>query len=122
MTKTVSLQTAIKLFERRARNIALHCVAKQDEWHFQTCQATGNRLEELAISNRHAATRGMPQISGHDAKRVTTAILAMRGVNQKKQKLIHQDDSLGLQRRPLAYTGLSRAWLKHFTNTKEVDD
>ena len=84
--KTVSLQTAMKQFKKRVRNVALHCTAKEDEWHFSTCQGRGNRLEELAIANRHVAIKGMPQLSEGDANRVTAAILAMRGVNQNKHR------------------------------------
>ena len=83
--------------------MALHCVAQQDEWQFQTCQARSNRLED-------------------DARTVTAAILAMRGVNQKKQKLIHQDGNLTLHRRPNAYKGLSRAWLRNYESVKDVED
>ena len=60
MAKTISLQSAMKTFKRRVRRIAMHCVLKEDERHFQTCQARSNRMEGLAISNRHAAIRGMP--------------------------------------------------------------
>ena len=109
MSKTIPLQTAITFF-KRTRMVALHCVAKQDEWHCQTCQARSNRLEELAISNRHAAIRGMPKMIEQDAKRVTAAILAMRGVNQRKQKLIHQDGNLRLHRRPPSHM---RAYQEH---------
>ena len=68
MAKTVSLQTAIKLFKKRLRKVALHCVTKQDEWFFQTCQARSNRMGDFAIPNRHAAIRGMPKLSEEDAK------------------------------------------------------
>ena len=100
----------------------MHCLTKQDEWHFQTCQARLNRMEQLAIANRHAAIKGMPKLSQEDARRVTAAILAMRGVNQRKQKQTHQDGNLKLHRRPLAYKGLSRAWLRNYSMAKEVDD
>ena len=79
-------------------------------------------MEQLAIANRHAAIKGMPKIKAIDAKRVTAAILAMRGVNQSKQKQTHQEGNLKLHRRPLAYKGLSRAWLRHFSIAKEDDD
>ena len=79
-------------------------------------------MEQLAIANRHAAIRGMTKMSQEDARKVTAAILAMRGVNQRRQKQKHQDGNLRLHRRPLAYKGLSRAWLRNFTMAKEGDD
>ena len=121
-TRTVSLQTAIKNFKRRTRKVALHCVRKEDEWNFHTCNARRNRLETIAISNKHAAIKGMPQMSDEDARRISSAILAMRGVNQRKKKQAHQDGNLKLHRRPLAYKGLSRAWLRNFTNIKDEED
>ena len=63
-------------FKRRVRRIAMHCVLKEVERHFQTCQARSNRVAGLAISNRHADIRGMPKLSEEDARRVTSAVLA----------------------------------------------
>ena len=79
-------------------------------------------MEQLAIANRRAARKGMPKLSQEDARRVTAAILAMRGVNQRKQKQIHQEGNLKLHRRTLAYKGLSRAWLRNYSMAKEADD
>ena len=39
LTKTISLQTAIKKFKRRARKVALHCMKKKEEWNIHTCDA-----------------------------------------------------------------------------------
>ena len=64
----------------------------------------------------------MPTINEEDARRVTSAVLAMRGVNQRMQKQSHQDGHLKLHRRPLAYKGLSRAWLRNYSMAKEADD
>ena len=107
--RAVSLQAAIKNFKRR--KVAMHCVKKEDEWNFRTCEARRSRLEAIAISNRHVAIKGMPQLSEEDARRISSAILAMRGVNQKKKKKkqAHQGRNLKLHQRPLAYKGLSRA-------------
>ena len=94
---------------------------KKEEWNIHTCDARKNRFETIAISNRHAAIKGMPKLSDQDARKVNSAILAMRGVNQKN-KQAHQEGKLKLHRRPLAYKGLSRAWLRNFVNIKEEDD
>ena len=122
MAKTLSLQTAIKQFKTRARKVAQHCIAKEDEWQLQPCEARKNRMEALAICNKHAGIKGMPRLNDQEAKRVTAAVLAMRGVNQKKQKLAHQEGNLKLHRRPMAYKGLSRAWLRNLTKASHQDD
>ena len=83
LTKTISRQTAIKKFKKRARRVALHCMKKKEEWNIHTCDARKNRLETIAISNKHAAIKGMPKLSDQDARKVNSAILAMRGVNHK---------------------------------------
>ena len=62
-------------------------------------------------------------MSEEDARRINSAILAMRGVNQKKKKKqAHQDENLKLHRRPLAYKGLSRAWPRRLAIVKDEDD
>ena len=79
-------------------------------------------MEELAISNKHAGVRGMPQLEEEEARKVTAAVLAMRGVSQRKQKQAHQERNLKLHRRPMAYKGLSRAWLRNFAKARHEDD
>ena len=63
----------------------------------------------------------MPEMTEHDARRATAAILAMRVGNQQKQQLIYQDGNLKLHRRPMAYKGLSRAWLRNYANAKDAE-
>ena len=43
---------------------------------------------------------------------LTQAILAMRGVNQQKHKEQHEEGSLKLQNRPMAYKGIETAWMR----------
>ena len=100
----------------------MHCTKKEDEWHLHTCEARSNRMEELAISNKHAGIKGMPRLEEEEARKVTAAVLAMRGVNQRKQKQVHQEGNLKLHRRPLAYKGLSRAWLRNLNKARQEDD
>jgi len=120
--KTLSLQIAIKQLKRRTRKVALHCIRKEEEWQLHTCEARRNRMEVLAISNKHAGVRGMPDLDGQEATSVTASVLAMRGVNQRKQKQAHQEGNLKLHRRPMAYKGLSRAWLRNLTKARREDD
>ena len=36
MAKIVPLQNVLKLFKKRVRRIAMHCIEKREEWHFET--------------------------------------------------------------------------------------
>ena len=86
LAKSQTLQSSMKEFKKRVRQISKHCVKVEDEWRFHTCQGRTNRMNELAICNRHAAIRGMPATEEEEeAQMITKAVLAMRGVDQKKQ-------------------------------------
>ena len=85
MAKTLSLQTAIKQFKRRTRKVAMRCTQKEEDWHLQTCEGRRNRMEELAISNKHAGVRGIPQLDEEQSKTVTSAVFAMRGDGSKSR-------------------------------------
>ena len=73
-------------------------------------------MDKLAISNKHPSIRGMPKFEEQEARSVTAA------VNQRKQKQAHQDGNLRLHRRPMAYKGLSRAWLRNLAKARREDD
>ena len=60
-------------------------------------------------------------LSDIDAKLVTKAILAMRGVNQKKHRIQHEEGSLELQIRPMAYKGTSIAWMRNMNLRMQED-
>ena len=60
-----------------------------------------NRLQGLAISNKHAVMNGTPIIEEKDARIIVKAILAMRWVNQKKHKMLHEEGHLKLIPRPM---------------------
>ena len=88
------------------------CVEEGDEEQLATSYSQKNRLKPLGIMNKHAAIKGMPVLGDEDAKMITQAILAMRGVNQKKQKQLHEEGSLKLQERVLASKGTATAWMR----------
>ena len=44
---------------------------------------------------------------------LTQAILAMRGINQRKHKEQHEEGNLKLQLRPMAYKGTETAWMRN---------
>ena len=80
--KAETLQTAIASFKKRVRKITKQCTKEEDELYTSVSHARINRLQSLAISNKHAATNGTPIIEEEDARLIVKAILAMRGVNQ----------------------------------------
>ena len=83
LSKAATLQTAIAKFKAHTRKIARHCTDRADEVHTKVSYARGNRLQSLAISNKHAGIMGAPVINKEDAELITKAIMAMRGINQK---------------------------------------
>ena len=94
---------------------------KDDEVHTKVSYMRGNRLQKLAISNKHASIMGTPIINKQDAELITKAMLAMRGIIQKKHKLEHDEGNLKLLPRPMAYKGTAHAWLMNWagwTSTK----
>ena len=70
-------------FKARVRKVAKHCTIEEDERYTNVSYARENRLQGLAISNKHAGIIGTPIVEQEDAKLIVKAILAMRGVNQK---------------------------------------
>ena len=83
-----------------------------DEEHLATSYSQVNRLKPLGIDNKHAAIKGMPVLNDNEARMLTQAILAMRGVNQKKHKEQHEEGNLKLQIRTMAYKGTETAWMR----------
>ncbi len=82
------------------------CIEEGDEHRLATSYNKQSRLKVLGIENNHAAIEGMPTLNDSDAKLITQSILAMRGVSQKKHKILHEQGDLKLQVRPMAYKGL----------------
>ena len=76
---TETLQTAISNFKRRVKQITKHCVEEEDERYTNVSYARENRLQGLAITNKHTAMIGTPIINDNDAELIVKAILAMRG-------------------------------------------
>ena len=48
-----------------------------------------------------------------EAELITKTILAMRGINQRKHKEAHDQGTLQLAQRPMAYKGTAHAWLRN---------
>ena len=63
-----------------------------------------------------------PIIDKQDAELITKAIMAMRGINQKKHKVEHDAGILTLISRPMAYKGTAHAWLRNLGRMDEYED
>ena len=101
--------------------IRIFCTEEGDEGHLTTSYKQINRLKPLGIDNKHATIKGMPVLGEKDAKMLTQAILAMRGVNQKKHKDQHEEGNLKLQVRPMAYKGTETAWMRNMDLGEQED-
>ena len=117
--KAETLQTAIAGFKKRVRKITKQCTREEDELYTNVSYARINRLQGLAITNKHAAIVGTPIIDEKDARTIVKAILAMRGVNQKKHKMLHEEGHLKLIPRPMAYKGTAHAWLRNLGSLEQ---
>ena len=53
---------------------------------------------------------------------IMKAILAMRGINQKKHKFQHAEGTLELLPRPMAYKGTAHAWLRNLGKMEEYEE
>ena len=93
------MQKEVAAFKKRCRRINTLCVDEGDEEQLATSYSQKNRLRPMGILNKHPAIKGMPVLEEKETKVLTQAILAMRGVNQKKQKQMHEEGNLKLQER-----------------------
>ena len=104
-----SLQKAVAAFKVRCRRVRIFCLEEGDEEQLATSYSQKNRLRTMGIANKHAAIKGMPVLKDEEAKMMTQAILAMRGVNQRRMKELHEEGNLKLQEKVLASKGTSTA-------------
>ena len=107
-----SLQKALAAFKVQCKRVKNFCIKEGEEHHLATSYCQANRLRKLGIDNRHAAIVGMPVLDEEDSITITQAILAMRGVNQKKHKEKQADGNLLLPIRTMAYKGAATAWMR----------
>ena len=110
--KTI-LPAELASFKASVRRVNLHCVAEVDEWNLQTSYTRGNRLQKVAVSNKHAAVRGTPKLDPREAEAITKAILAMRGLKDKKHFNAHAKGQLRLRSQPLTNRSSAVAWKDH---------
>jgi len=86
MKKNDSLQCRLAKFKRRCRKIALICLDEHDDWHLQVSYRRQNRFQSMAISNKHAAIKGTPDVTDEENMLVAQALLAMRGARLRSTK------------------------------------
>ena len=103
------MQKALADFKRQCKRVKDFCIKEGDEHHLATSYGKVNRLKSMGIENKHAAIRGMPILEDKDRKTITQAILAMRGINQKKDKERQEEGNLSVQMRTMAYKGNATA-------------
>ena len=114
------MQTALADFKRRMRKVIKHNVREEDEKYFLTSYARVNRLKEMAVLNKHAAITGLPKLSEAMAKEVAKAIILLKGMYQKKHRIAHEEGSLNLLPKPMAYKGSAEAWCLRMANRENL--
>ena len=93
LEKATSLSAGIKQFKADIKTLRRQCVDELEETYFEVSYARANRLRPLAITNKHTMLRGVPCIDEVDARTITRAILAMKGIHQKKHRVQWQEGS-----------------------------
>ena len=85
MRKPQMMQMQLAAFKKAVRKVKKHSVRESEEWQFDTSYVPRNRLKQAAVENKQAAVKGLPCIDEEDAVTIMRMILALRGVNKKKQ-------------------------------------
>jgi len=115
LKKTQMLQPKIAELKKAVRKIKKHAVKTEDEWMFDTCYATGNRLKDAGIENRQAAIKGMPCLDDKDAEAVMRLLIALRGINSKKQVEAWREGGLKVAPQRLRLQKMAAGWSKAVT-------
>ena len=102
------LLNEIALFKSRVRKVATYRIKDEQEWVLSTCYRRQNRRKNAAVSNKHAAIQGMPNIPKEEAGHMLRVILEMKGAQTKKHKKAHGEGILAIHRKPLAFRGTAR--------------
>ena len=57
--------------------------------------------------------RGMPKLDEYEAILITEAILAMKGLHQRKHTAAWEEGVLKLAKKPPSYQGNTHSWMRH---------
>ena len=74
-----------------------------------------NRLKDAAIENRQAAMKGMPCLDDKDAEAVMRLLIALRGINSKKQVEAWKEGGLKVAPQKLRLQKMAAGWSKAVT-------
>ena len=94
------------------RGIKKHAVQESDEWRLDTCYVIKNRLRTAAVENKQAAIKGILCISDEEASSITRMVLALRGINGKKQIEAWEKGELRAVPQKLKLQSLATGWQK----------
>jgi hypothetical protein len=115
LEKATTLSAGMKRFKAEAKLLKRKCVGEDDEKYLDTSYARANRLRPLAITNKHTMLRGRPCIEEADASTISKAILAMKGIHQRKHRAAHEEGRLMLRPKRLSYQGSTHAWARNIS-------
>ena len=73
----------------------------------------------MAVDNLHASIKGMPYLSEQQAKYVAGAILELKGIGGKMNKVAHTEGRLKALPKPLSYKGAAK-WLRGGTKLEDM--
>ena len=73
------------MLQKQIADFMSHTVKENQEWIMGTSYIARHRLKDIAIENRRAAIKGLPEIEDERAEKIMKVILAMRGISKKKQ-------------------------------------
>lgn len=104
------LQAQLAEFKKAARKINTFTVPLIQEWRLDTSKVMRNRLSNDAINNRQAAIRGMPYVNKNDAGKVMRTLLAMRGIDKKKNTEAWDEGVLEVAQGSLKLQGVAQKW------------
>ncbi len=85
-SKLECLQTVGADFKRRGRHARRHCTDELDEWRLQPCYFRGNRLQGLAITNKHGGVKVRPILEAEEEAAISIGILVTTGNNRTAHK------------------------------------
>ena len=84
----ITLSRSIRDFKAAVRWIVSRGVAQEKEWLLKTSYSRLNRLAPLGISNKHAAIKGISQLSTKQAEAVAKEIYIAKGVMKNKKQTL----------------------------------
>ena len=119
LRKPLLLQNHLAEFKKAVRKIKKHAAKSEDEWMLETCYTPKNRLQDAAIENRQAAIKGLPCLEEKDAKDVMRMMMALRGINGKKQVDAWREGCLKVTPQKLRLQKMAAGWSKAMTIEKK---